>query len=156
MTGSGIIWAICAGVTVPLALMVPFVLWALPSIESPTVSGLLGVVIGSLVGLVGSTAAALVNVWKVTREAEQKLQDRISNHALQLTQMDFELRQKSLERSRSERFFLAPAKVYRTFYRALLALHTTGEWPKEVEELGLLNIFALGPRQERPTGEDPP
>jgi len=67
MTGSGIIWAICAGVTVPLALMVPFVLWALPSIESPTVSGLLGVVTGTLVGLVGSTAAALVNVWKVTR-----------------------------------------------------------------------------------------
>jgi hypothetical protein len=34
---------------------------------------------------------------------------------------------------------LAPAKVYREFYKALFELYKTRSWPKDIGELGLLN-----------------
>jgi len=37
--------------------------------------------------------------------------------------------------------FYAPAKVYREFYKALFELYSTKEWPKQIEEMGLLNIL---------------
>ena len=91
---------------------------------------------------------AIVGLWKTAKDADEKLKDRISDHALQLTKMDYELRQKSLDTSGTTQKFLAPVKVYRTFYRALYELHTTGGWPKEVEEQGLLNIFELGLKKD--------
>jgi len=124
-----------------------FVFWILPRIESPAVSGLVGVIVGAFVGMFGSILTAVVGAWKASKESEEKLKDRISNHALQLTQMDYDLRQKSLDLTGQEQQFLAPAKVYRTFYRSLLELQTSGNWPKEAEQQGLLNIFTLGPKK---------
>lgn len=121
-----------------------FVYWVLPRMESPAVAGLAGVVLGAFVGMFGSLLTAVVGAWNTSKEAADRMKDRISNHALQLTQMDYDLRQKSLALTQQRQPFLAPAKVYRTFYKALLDLHTKGEWPKEVEEMGLLNIFDLG------------
>ena len=109
-------------------------------------AGIIGVLIGSFSGLLGSFATSIVGLWKTSRDAEERLKDRISNHALELTRLDYEMRQKSLDLKGTTKHFLAPAKVYRTFYRALLDLHTTGNWPKEVQDLGLLSIFELGSR----------
>jgi len=121
-----------------------FVHWALPQIGSPTVAGFVGVLIGALSGLFGSLLTAILGIWQASREASDRLKDRISDHALKLTQMDYDLRQKSLELTGYSQEFLAPAKVYRTLYRALLDLHTSGTWPREVMDQGLLNIFVLG------------
>jgi hypothetical protein len=121
-----------------------FVHWALPQIESPAVAGFVGFMIGAFSGIFGSILTAIVGIWQASRDAGERVKDRISEHALKLTQMDYELRQKSLELTRGVQHFLAPAKVYRTLYRALLELHTSGTWPKEVEEQGLLSIFPLG------------
>jgi hypothetical protein len=132
---STLIWVIVL-VTV-IAIAIGFRDRILPLIESPAVSGLVGVLVGAFVSMFGS-------IWRASKESEEKLKDRISIHALQLTQMDYDLRQKSLELTGQAQQFLAPAKVYRTFYRSLLELQTTGEWPKDAEELGLLNIFVLG------------
>ena len=44
---------------------------------------------------------------------------------------------------------LAPAKVYRTFYRALHELHVSVNWAEEVMKLDLLHIFELGPKESR-------
>ncbi len=124
-----------------------FMLWILPHIESPAVSGLVGVLVGAFVGMFGSILTAVVGAWRASKESEEKLKDRISNHALQLTQMDYDLRQKSLDLTGQAQQFLAPAKVYRTFYRSLLKLQTSDEWPRDAEDLGLLNIFVLGPKR---------
>ena len=64
---------------------------------------------------------------------------------MELTRMDYELRQKSLTHAQQSQKFLAPVKVYREFYKALVQLFEQGTWPKEVENLGLLNVFELGP-----------
>jgi len=129
-----------------IGVIVLFIFKFLPRIESPTVAGIIGVLIGSFSGLLGSFATSIVGLWKTSRDAEERLKDRISNHALELTRLDYEMRQKSLDLKGTTKHFLAPAKVYRTFYRALLDLHTTGNWPKEVQDLGLLSIFELGSR----------
>jgi len=149
MNSQKIIWTIMGCVLFIIVVIAIFVYWALPRIESPAVAGIIGVLVGSFTGLLGSIVTSIVGIWRVTKDAEERLKDRISNHALDLTRMDYELRQKSLDSRGAKQLFLAPAKVYRTFYRALLDLHTTGNWPKEVEELGLLNIFELGPKRSQ-------
>lgn len=137
-------WTIICFTLFVIATIAVFIIWALPLLDSTTVAGIIGVVIGSAFTLLGTFTTSIVGAWRVEKETEEQLKDRISNHALELTRMDYKLRQKSLSSTGSKQKFLAPAKVYRTFYRALLELHTTGNWPKEVEELGLLNIFELG------------
>jgi hypothetical protein len=62
--------------------------------------------------------------------------------AIELTRMDYDLRQRALSDGQAQQF-LAPAKVYREFYRAIVELRTEGTWPKAIEELGLLNIFEV-------------
>lgn len=126
-----------------------FIYCVLPFIASPGVAGIVGVIVGGLITLLGSMVNSLIGYLRLSKETEEKIKDRISNHALELTRMDYELRQKSLELKNAKQQFLAPAKVYRTFYRALYKLHTTDDWPKEVETLGLLNIFELGPKMEK-------
>ena len=145
MSNRNIGLTICFIVLLTFSAIGIFVYWVLPRIDSPVVSGLAGVLVGAFVGMFGSILTAIVGAWRTSKESEEKSKDRISNHALQLTQMDYDLRQKSLDLTGNAQQFLAPAKVYRTFYRALLELQTTGQWPIEVEELGLLNIFTLGP-----------
>jgi hypothetical protein len=120
-----------------------FIFYIFPGFESTTVAGFIGVLIGSLTTFLSSVLASVVGLWKVSRESDERLKDRISNHALELTRLDYELRQKSLELTKRSQQFLAPAKVYRTFYKALYDLHTTGNWPSDVQDLGLLNIFEL-------------
>ena len=146
MNNQKIIWGIIACIFGGIGAIVVFIFKFLPLIESPTVAGIIGVLIGSFAGLLGSFVTSIVGIWRVSKDAEERLKDRISNHALELTRLDYELRQKSLDLKGTKKHFLAPAKVYRTFYRALLDLHTTGNWPKEVQDLGLLNIFELGSR----------
>ena len=121
-----------------------FVHWALPQINSPAVAGFVGVLIGAVSGIFGSVLTAIVGIWQASRESGEQVKDRISEHAIKLTQMYYDLMQKSLELTGSAQQFLAPVKVYRILYRALLELHTSGTWPREVEEQGLLNIFVLG------------
>jgi len=148
MNSKRIIWVIVLFVLSIIVVITIFVFWALPRLENPTVAGIIGVIVGSFSGLFGSIVASIVGIWKVEKDVEERLKDRISTHALELTQMEYELRQKSLESRGGKQEFYAPAKVYRTFYRALLELHTTGNWPKEVMDLGLLNIFELSTKKK--------
>ena len=39
--------------------------------------------------------------------------------------------------------FLAPAKVYRELYRAIVELRTKNTWPRSIQDLGLLGIFTV-------------
>lgn len=126
-----------------------FIYWALPRIESAAFAGFVGVLVGTFAGVFGSLITTIVGLWKTARDTEEQLKNRVSNHALQLTQMDYDLRQKSLVSSGKTQQFLAPVKVYRTFYRALFELHTTGGWPKDAENLGLLDIFVLGGEKDK-------
>ncbi len=141
---SGIIWKIILLGIFYVVAVFGFIYFLVPKLDSPTVSALAGIAIGSLAAILGPILNTLVSIWNRSKESEERLKDRVSNHALELTKMDYDLRQKSLETSGKTQEFLAPAKVYRTFYKALLELHTTGNWPKEVEDLGLLQIFELG------------
>lgn len=115
-----------------------------PKIDSSAAAGILGAIGGALFGFLGASVTTLVAVWDRTRELTERLKDRVSNHAIELAKMDYELRQKSLEFSKTKKKFLAPVKVYREFYKALLELHEKGTWPKKIEELGLLRTFEIG------------
>jgi hypothetical protein len=110
----------------------------------------------AIIAVIGVGLTAIVALWKQSAEDEQKAKDRASDHALQLTRMDYDIRIKALELSKDRRQFLAPVKVYRELYRAFLDLHTIGEWPDTIEKLGLLNIFEFGPddtkQKQHPSG----
>jgi len=133
--------------TIYLLIIIVVFLLALNNIDSPTVTIIVGTVIGSIGGVLGF----FVNAWIKDRELKEKIKDReeqirdrSARYALELTKMDFELRQESLKLVKGKRLFLAPIKVYRELYKALLELHKKGTWPKTIENLGLLNIFPLG------------
>ena len=126
----------------------------LPKIEAPAANVVLGAVAGSLGAVMGAALTALVTLWARSSEDQQRLKDQASRQALELTRMDYELRKESLAVTKERRQFLAPIKVYREVYRALLQLHGTGEWPDTLYKLGLLNIFPLGEGGE--AGDDTP
>ena len=113
-------------------------------IDKPAVSAIIGALVGSLGVVIGAALSGVVALWNRSTEDEQRLKDQASRQALELTRMDYELRQKALQLTGKRRQFLAPTKVYRELYRAILQLHTTGEWPDTPYQLGLLNIFELG------------
>jgi hypothetical protein len=50
---------------------------------------------------------------------------------------------------------LVPAKVYREFYKALFELYETRSWPKDIEELGLLNILQYENIKRSDTSDKP-
>ena len=127
-----------------------FIYWVFPQLDSPIVSGFAGVLVGAFVGMVGSILTATVGAWRASKETEDRLKDRISDHALQLSRMFYDLQQKSLDYTGGEQMFNSPVKAYRELYRALLMLQTTNEWPREIEELGLLQILPLGSSGQKP------
>ena len=148
------IWVLVAITGIGLAAAIAVFLWLiLPRLESPAVSGIVGVLVGASTGVLGVISSLVLGIWKTSKESTERLKDRVSEHALELTRMDYDLRQRSLEVSGTPRQFLAPAKVYRTFYKTLMKLHSTGEWSDEALKLGLLNIFELGPKKKQGENE---
>ena len=87
-------------------VIVIFIYCVLPFISSPGVAGIVGVIVGGLITLLGSMVNSLVGYLRSSKETEEKIKDRISNHALELTRMDYELRQKSLELKNDKQQFL--------------------------------------------------
>ena len=138
-----LVWVLLAQATLTVVALVIFLKFVLPLLESPAVSGIVGMLVGAIMGLMGTVFSVILGIWKTSKDADERLKDRVSNHALELTRMDYELRKEG-----SQKKFLAPAKVYRIFYRTLLDLHTTGEWSSEPLNQGLLNIFTLHSKNE--------
>lgn len=101
-------------------------------------AAVLGVLAGGFMSVLTVIGSSAVSLWLNARETSLKLKEKISDQAMQLARMDYDLRLKS-----NQDEFLAPAKVYREYYLALDELVTKGSWPKKIEELGLLNIFKL-------------
>lgn len=101
----------------------------LPKLDSSAAAAIVGALGGALAGILGSAIVSVVGIWDRTRDVKERLKERVSAHALELTKMDFELRQKSLELLKERQLFLAPTKVYRELYKALLELHEKGTWP---------------------------
>jgi hypothetical protein len=99
MTDSKIIWTITGVVLFGIAIITIFIFFALPRFDSPAVAGIIGVLVGGFIGLLGSVVNLIVRIWSGTKQVVERLKDRVSNHALELTRMDYELRQKALESS---------------------------------------------------------
>lgn len=129
-------------IVVVMLIAFAIIIGTISKIDSPVVAGLMGTFLGGCIGLLGAVVNSII-------DKESRLKDRVSAGAMDLTKLDYELRQKALEIERRRDFFLAPAKVYRTLYLALLELHSTGNWPKQPEEMGLLRIFPLGSTEDR-------
>jgi len=133
---------VTAAVAIPVAYIVGFVLLIRSvDVDTTAVVAVLGALAGALGAVVVAPMTALVSVWSKHAESREQVRDRASAHALELTKMDYELRLRALSQSGGTGDFLAPAKVYRELYRALLSLQERDEWPRVIEELGLLGVF---------------
>ena len=130
-----------------------FTITAFPSFDVTAKAVVIGALAGTIGGVIGSAIISLVNLWDRERDAEERLKDRVSSHALELTRMDYEMRQKALEATRRRKKRLAPIKVYRELYKALLELHKDGTWPDTIYELGLLGIFETGAEESQEEDE---
>jgi UDP-galactopyranose mutase len=108
------------------------------------VIAIISVLAGGLAGLIGSFVASVVAYRRSEQESEDRLKQYASSQALELTKLEFTLRRQTGQ----ETHFLAPAKVYREFYKALFELYGTKEWPKEIEKLGLLNILQFAESED--------
>jgi hypothetical protein len=117
---------------------------AFQKLDQSTIAAIIGGLVGALGGVLGAVIVALVTIWEKIEENDERTKDRVSEQALELTKLDYQLRQQSLSLSNKKQLFLAPTKVYRELYKALYDFQTNGNWPKNIEELGLLNIFELG------------
>lgn len=142
--GGGFVVKVMGFMTLYLIAFGLIVYFLFPKLDSSAAAGILGAIGGALFGFLGTTVTTLVTASDRTKELTERLKDRVSNHAIELTKMDFALRQKSLELKKTTKHLLAPAKVYREFYYALLELHEKGTWPKSVQDAGLLSIIELG------------
>lgn len=109
----------------------------LPKLDSTAMAGIIGVLSGGAIALLTTLVNAVFEVFVKSRESERRFQESVSQQALELTRMDYEMRMKG-----NQRDFLAPAKVYREFFLAIKQLQNDGQWPKNVEAVGLLNIFS--------------
>jgi hypothetical protein len=124
-----------------IGLVVALCVWlAIPRLDTAALSAILG-------ALVGAAVPGLVALWSKNRELEEHLKDRVSSQALDLARFDFAVRrlppekQLWLPRPDGTKWFYAPPKVYREYYKALLSLHKTGTWPPTIQEMGLLSIL---------------
>jgi len=124
----------------PIVYLIGFglLLWAIwPRLDNPSAIAVVSVLAGGLAGVVGSAVGGMLGWLRAEKESEDRLKAYASSQALELTKLEFELRRET----QAQRQFLAPAKVYREFYKALFQLYSTRDWPKEIVELGLLNIL---------------
>jgi len=144
MTAKTLLVVIASITVMVLVGFIYLVSTAFPSFDVTAKAVVIGALAGTIGGIIGSTITSLVNLWDRERDAEERLKDRVSSHALELTRMDYEMRQKALEVTKRRKKRLAPIKVYRELYRALLELHEKGTWPDTIDKLGLLGIFETG------------
>jgi len=104
---------------------------------------------GALVGALAPVVTAALTSLEQQRSTDERIRDEASRVALELTRMDYDLRQRALREGQSQQF-LAPAKVYREFYRAVVELRIQGTWPQAVEAQSLLNIFTFTAQPPNP------
>lgn len=97
---------------------------------------------GALVASLGAIVTSMVGSLGKQRDTDERIRDEASRIALELTRLDYDLRQRALP-ERGVQEFLAPAKVYREFYKAIVELRTKGTWPNAIADQGLLDIFAM-------------
>ena len=125
---------------IPVAYILLFavlLLFVWPRLDRPAIIAVVSVLGGGLAGVVGSFVGAIIALQRVEKESEIKIKEYASSQALELTKLEIELRQKEGRQKK----LLAVAKIYREFYKALFELYETKTWPKEIEKLGLINIY---------------
>lgn len=114
-------------------------------LDNPSIIAVVSVLAGGLAGVIGTFVGSVIGFKRVEKESEDRLKEYASTQALELTKLEFSMRR---ETGKQERF-LAPAKVYREFYKALFELYSTKEWPTKIEEMGLLNILDYRNRENK-------
>jgi len=125
---------------IPVAYILLFavlLLFVWPQLDRPAIIAVVSVLGGGLAGVVGSFVGAIIALQRVEKESEIKIKEYASSQALELTKLEIEMRQKEGRQKQ----LLAVAKIYREFYKALFELYETKKWPKEIEELGLIDIY---------------
>ena len=115
---------------------------------------LIAALAGALVGSAAPVITAGMTSLEQQRATEAHIRDESSRVALDLTKIDYDLRLRALRPGQTQAF-LAPAKVYRELYKAILELRTKETWPKAVEDLGLLDTLRL-PTPQSPNTHDSP
>jgi len=134
---------------IPVAYILLFavlLLFVWPQLDRPAIIAIVSVLGGGLAGVVGSFVGAIIALQRVEKESEIKIKEYASSQALELAKLEIEMRQKEGRQKK----LLAVAKIYREFYKALFELYETKTWPKEIGELGLINIYNFSEsRQEK-------
>ena len=156
MTAKTILQVIVLFAIIVAGVLIYIVFTVFPSMDITAKAVAIGALLGAVGGIIGAAITSLVNLWNRERDAEERLKDRVSGHALELTRMDYEMRLKALQVTKRRKHLLAPIKVYRELYKALLELHKTGIWPDTIKELGLLGIFETGAEETQEKVEDEP
>lgn len=90
-------------------------------------------VIGALGALVGSISTGLMNYWTKHIDESTTRKDRLARLALELTKMDFEIRQASIS--------LGPVKFCREVYRCFEEYERTGKWPTDSLSQQIIQII---------------
>lgn len=143
-----VVLLLSAYAVISLALLLGLLLAAQAFGASTGTTTVLAALGGALVGSLGAVFTSMVASVEKQRETDERICDEASRVALDLTRMDYELRQQAMQAGQSQEF-LAPAKVYREFYLAVVELRTEGTWPRKIEEQGLLSTFSVA----RPDGD---
>lgn len=97
---------------------------------------------GAVIASVGPIITATLSTLGQERDRGERIKDEASRMAMELTKMDYDLLQRALAEGQSQQV-LRTVKVYREFYKAIVELRTKGTWPKDPEELGLLEVIEL-------------
>ena len=137
---------------IPIVYMIVYgvlLLIAWPHLDATGTIGVVSVLGGGLAGVVGAFIGAAVTLQRLEKESETKIKEFAASHALELTKLEIELR---LKEGRQQQL-LAAAKIYREFYKALFDLYDTKNWPKAIEEKGLINIYDFSKAPE-PENDD--
>lgn len=137
-----------------VAVLLILVVTLMPGLDPQSRGTIIGVAIGALAGMIGSAATAFIGLWNVAKENSERLKDRVSAHAVELTKLDYELRLKSMERFGYGYDLYVPIKQYREFYRAMLALHDKDDWPDTLNKMGLLNMIPMGPEKPKDVSDN--